>query len=52
MVMADSDFNQDMTVEDFSRWLSKKGFSEEIRKRFEGNSTMLSMCKINSGGVH
>ena len=35
-VMEGCDFNENMTVDDFGRWLNEKGFSAEIRKRFEG----------------
>ncbi len=31
-----------MTVEDFGGWLSEKGFSDEIQKRFEGKSSRYS----------
>lgn len=35
MIMEECNFNQSMTVEDLGGWLSEKGFSDEIRKRFE-----------------
>ena len=36
-MMEESDFfNQNMTVEDFGKWLGEKGFSAEVRKCFEG----------------
>lgn len=42
MIMEECNFNQSMTVEDFGGWLSEKGFSDKIRKRFEGKSSRFS----------
>ena len=40
-VMEGCDFNENMTVDDFGRWLNEKGFSTEIRKHFEGRLSLI-----------